>query len=101
MILYVDDILLGSSDLGFERPSSSYPQTQNFEMKDMGEVAYCINIEIHRYISLGLLGISQRSYIFQVLKRFGMENCSLGDAPIVKGDKFSKLQCSRNEIERR
>ncbi|KAL1219965.1 Retrovirus-related Pol polyprotein from transposon TNT 1-94 [Cardamine amara subsp. amara] len=30
-----------------------------------------------------------------------MENCSNGKAPIEKGDKFSEMQCPRNELERK
>ena len=31
---------------------------------------------------------------------FNMQSCSSGKAPIVKGDRFSKGQCSQNDIER-
>ena len=70
-------------------------------MKDMGEASFVIGIEIFRDRSRGLLGLSQRAYIEQVLKRYGMENCSSTDAPIVKGDKLSLNQCPRNELERK
>ena len=29
-----------------------------------------------------------------------MSTCSAGDAPVVKGDKLSKLQCPQNDLER-
>ena len=29
-----------------------------------------------------------------------MQNCKHGDVPVVKGDKFNKDQCPKNEIER-
>ena len=29
-----------------------------------------------------------------------MKSCSFGKAPIIKGDIFSKCQCSQNDIER-
>jgi hypothetical protein len=71
-------------------------------MKDMGEATYVIGIEIFRDRSRGLLGLSQKTYIEKVLERFGMENCSAGDvAPIQKGDKFSLMQCPKNEWERK
>ena len=31
---------------------------------------------------------------------FNMQSCSYGKTPIVKGNRFSKGQCSRNDIER-
>lgn len=29
-----------------------------------------------------------------------MQNCAPGDVPIIKGDKFIKTQCPRNELEK-
>ena len=40
-------------------------------------------------------------YIGKVLSRFGMKDCAPRDTPIAKGDKFSLLQCPRNEIEKK
>ena len=45
-----------------------------------------------------MLGLSQKGYIDRVLKRFNMQSCSSGIAPILKGDKLSK--CPRNNMER-
>ena len=99
LILYVDDILLGSSDFGLLHETKEF-LFKNFEMKYMGE-AYVIGIEIFRDRSCGLLGLSQKQYIERVLERFGIENCSASIAPIQKGDKFSLMQCSQNEWERK
>ena len=30
-----------------------------------------------------------------------MENCSTGMVPIQKGDKFSEMQCPKNDLERK
>ncbi|KAL6329550.1 hypothetical protein AAG906_022101 [Vitis piasezkii] len=99
LILYVDDILLASSDLGLLRETKEY-LSKNFHMVDMGEANYVIGIEIFRDRSRGVLGLSQKGYIDRVLERFNMQSCSSGIAPILKGDKLSKMQCPRNNIER-
>lgn len=39
-------------------------------------------------------------YIDCVLKRLNIHNCSLGDSPIIRSDKFNKLQCPKNEFEK-
>jgi hypothetical protein len=96
LILYVDDILLASGDLGLLHETKEF-LSKNFEMKDMGEATYVIRIEIFRDRSHGLLELSQIQYIERVLERFGMENCSASIAPIQKGDKFSLMQCPQNE----
>jgi hypothetical protein len=45
LILYVDDILLASSDLGLLHETKEF-LSKNFEMKDMGEATYVIRIKI-------------------------------------------------------
>ena len=99
LVLYVDDILLASSDIGLLHEAKQF-LTQNFDIKDMGEASYVIGIEIHRDRSRGVLGLSQKAYINKVLERFKMKYCSPSVAPIIKGDKFSLDQCPRNNIER-
>jgi len=100
LILYVDDILLASSDLGLLHETKEF-LSKNFQMKDMGEATYVIGIAIFRDRSRGLLGLSQKQYSERVLERFGMENCSVSVAPLQKGDKFSLMQCPQNEWERK
>ncbi|RVW83183.1 Retrovirus-related Pol polyprotein from transposon TNT 1-94 [Vitis vinifera] len=99
LILYVDDILLASSDLGLLRETKEC-LSKNFHMVDMGEANYVIGIEIFRDRSRGVLGLSQKGYIDRVLERFNMQSCSSGITPILKGDKLSKMQCPRNNMER-
>ena len=71
LILYVDDILLASSDLGLLGETKEY-LSKNFHMVDMGEVNYVISIEIFRDQSRGVLDLSQKGYIDRVLERFNM-----------------------------
>ncbi|KAG7564986.1 Integrase catalytic core [Arabidopsis suecica] len=100
LVLYVDDILLAANDMGMLHDIKKY-LSKNFEMKDMGEASYVIGIEIIRDRSQGLLSLSQKGYINKILERYRMDECSAGKAPIQKGDKFSKMQCPRNELERK
>ena len=72
LILYVDDILLASNDLGIIHETKEYLKN-NFDMKDMGEATFVIGIEIYRDRSRGLLRLSHESYIKNILKRFCME----------------------------
>ena len=51
LILYVDDILL---------------------MKDLGETTYILGIQIYRDRSRRLIGLSQSTYLDNVLKKFNM-----------------------------
>jgi hypothetical protein len=98
LVLYVDDILLASSDKDMLFETKRF-LSSNFDMKDLGEASYVLGIEIHRDRSKGVLGLSQKAYIDRVLKKYNMHKCSATPAPIVKGDKFGTYQCPRNQYE--
>ena len=77
LILYIDDILLATNDLGLLHKIKKY-LSENFEMKDMREATYVIGIEIFHDRSQGLLGLSQKAYINKILERFNMGKCLSG-----------------------
>ena len=72
----------------------------NFDMKNMGEASYVIDIKMHRERSRGILGLSQKTYSNKVLEKFQMKYYSLSSTPIVEGDKFILDQCPKNDFER-
>ncbi|KAI4380254.1 hypothetical protein MLD38_006467 [Melastoma candidum] len=76
LVLYVDDILLASNDLALLHETKEM-LSSSFDMKDLGEAAYVLGIEICRNRSRNVLGLSQRSYIDKVLERFAMLSCKL------------------------
>ena len=47
LILYVDDILLASSDVNLLLETKKF-LSSNFDMKDLGEASFILGIEIHR-----------------------------------------------------
>ena len=57
LVLYVDDILLASSDLDMLYETKRF-LSSNFDMKDLGDASYVLGIEIHRDKSKGTLGLS-------------------------------------------
>jgi hypothetical protein len=75
LVLYVDDILLTSSDKNMLYETKSF-LSSNFDMKDLGDASYVLGIEIHRHQTIGVLGLSQKSYIDKVLKRYNMHKLS-------------------------
>ena len=98
LVLYVDDILLATNDIGLLHETKRF-LSKNFEMKDLGDASFVLGIQIQRDHSQGILGLSQKSYIEKVLKRFGMHDCKPGDTPVSKGDKFSLNLCPKNDIK--
>jgi hypothetical protein len=97
-VLYVDDILLASSDKRMLHETKGF-LSSNFDMKDLGEASYVLGIEIHRDRTKGVLGLSQKAYIEKMLKRFNMDKSKATPVPLAKGDKFNEAQCPKNQLE--
>jgi hypothetical protein len=58
LILYVDDILLVSSDKNLLYETKRF-LSSNFDMKGLVDTSYVLSIEIHRDRTKGVLGVSQ------------------------------------------
>jgi hypothetical protein len=87
LVLYVDDILLASSDKNMLY-ETKISLSSNFDMKDLGNASYVLGIEIHRDRTKCVLGLSQKSYIDRVLKRYNMHKCSTTLVSVVKDGKL-------------
>ena len=57
LIMYVDDILLASSDVNLLLETKKF-LSSNFDMNDLGEVSFVLGIEIHQDRTKGVLGLS-------------------------------------------
>ena len=71
-------------------------------MKDLGEVSFTLKIKIYRDRPNRMLGLSQKMYIEEVLKRFSMKNSKRGLVPFRHGIHLSKKMYlnTPEEIER-
>ena len=98
LVLYVDDILLTANDTDLLIESKQL-LFSHFDMKDLEEASYVLGIQILCDRRSGIMRLSQLTYIERILKRFNLQSCSSGKAPIVKSDKFFKCQCPQNDIE--
>jgi len=87
LILYVSDILLASNDIGLLHETKKF-LSNKFEMKDLDDASFVLGIQILRYRSQGILGLSQKNFIDKVLSRYGMRSSRPVNTPVAKGDKF-------------
>ena len=99
LVLYVENILLATNDKSLLHEVKQFI-SKNFDMKDMGETSYVIDIKIHRDIFRGILRLSQETYVNKVLERFRIKDYSPSVSPIMKGDRFNLNQCPKNDLER-
>ncbi|KAJ9547185.1 hypothetical protein OSB04_019728 [Centaurea solstitialis] len=83
---------------GFVDPKNPNKSVKNwlskcFRMKDLGEAAYILGIQIYRNRSKRLIGLSQSTYIDKILKKFRMDESKKGFIPMQHGIVLSKTQC--------
>jgi hypothetical protein len=77
--VYVDDIVLTENDDG-ETQNLKHHLANDFEIKDLGSLKYFLGIEVAR--SKHGIFISQRKYIFDLLKEARMLGCKATDNPV-------------------
>jgi hypothetical protein len=98
LVLYVDDILLASSNEPMLHETKGF-LLSNFGMKNLDEASCVLGIEIHRDRTKRVLELSQKAYIEKMLKRFNMDKSKATPIPLAKGDKFSEAQYPKNKLE--
>jgi hypothetical protein len=57
LVLYVDDILLACSDKNLLHKTKRF-LSSNFDMKDLADASYLLDIEIHRHRTNGVIRLS-------------------------------------------
>ena len=73
LILYVDDILLIGNDVGTLSSVKVWLSNQ-FDMKDLREASHILGIKLMQDRQKRKLGLSQASYIDQILARYSMQD---------------------------
>eukprot|EP01018_Ginkgo_biloba_P037318 Gb_14989 [translate_table: standard] len=85
IVLYVDDLLITRNDVSMISDLKKDLQ-MNFEMTDLGLLHYFLGIEVWQMP--GRVFISQAKYIWEVLRRFRMEDCKPACTPMETGTKL-------------
>ena len=84
--------LLTGNDIEFLDSINGY-LNKSFSMKDLSEAAYILGIKIYRDRSKRLIGLSQTTYLYKILKKFKMDQAKKGFLPMLQGVKLSQTQC--------
>ena len=79
LLLYVDDMIITSDDLSGIQELKDF-LSQQFEMKDLGNLSYFLGLEITH--STDELYITQAKYAFELLSRAGLTDSKTVDTPI-------------------
>ena len=73
---------------------------QHFKLRDLGETSYLLGVAIRRDRKERKIYLSQKQYIRDVLKRFGMDKCHTVDTPMNPGLRLSRDQSPKTDEER-
>lgn len=96
VLIYVDDILIVSSDRRKEAHIKE-KLSRVFKVKDMEPAKYCLGLEIRR--DNDKISLSQKGYINEILRRFGMQDCHPISTPIAYGSKLTREPDVRDDGE--
>lgn len=97
--IYIDDFLLVTDS----EKSKVWIKTElmkRFDMKDLGEIQYCLGIQIIRDRKKGQTTLDQTAYIEAVLRRFNMSDAKPISTPMECGKKLSRIMAPINDAEK-
>nr|GEU94869.1 hypothetical protein [Tanacetum cinerariifolium] len=83
--VYVDDIVFGSTHPSYTQLFSDLMKSR-FEMSMMGEMTFFLGLQVNQP-PCGIF-INQSNYVFEILKKYGMESCDLVGTPMEIKDKL-------------
>jgi hypothetical protein len=96
--LYVDDLILMANDLA-KLLQIKEELGKRFDMKDLGEIHYCLGIQVIRDRKKRTIQLGQAKYIENVLKRFRMEDCKPIGTPLDTNSKLTKAMAPKSDAE--
>ena len=99
LVSYVDEILLLRRDIGMLSTVKVW-LAKAFDMKDLGEASYILQIKLHQDRENRMISLSQATYIDKVLVRFAMQYSKKGITPLRHGMHLSKDQCPQTPKEK-
>jgi len=100
LLLYVDDILMASSDRQ-EIHKVNERLNDEFEMNDLGNVKRKLGMDIMRDRNKGEIFLSQQGYLRKVVERFRMKDSKVVGTPFGHHTRLSIKQCPQSDEEKR
>lgn len=84
--LYVDDMIITGNANSLIKEIKQQ-MSQDFEMKDLGDLHYCLGLEVWKYSGQNFL--TQGKYARNLLERLIMEQCKTEATPLQQNLKLS------------
>ena len=96
---YTDDVF-GASSMEEGVAKAKEEIEKCFEIKDVGELGYILGICIDRDKGMGMISLSQSTYLQRVLERFGMADCNPKPTPLPPGIALSESDSLKTDEDR-
>uniref|UniRef100_A0A5S6QKH9 Reverse transcriptase Ty1/copia-type domain-containing protein n=1 Tax=Trichuris muris TaxID=70415 RepID=A0A5S6QKH9_TRIMR len=98
--IYVDDTCVLSNDIEWIKGVKT-ELANTFKVRNLGPISYGLGIQFKQNEKKGTISMCQRSYVLNLLKRFGMQNCKPATTPLAPNLKLTKpLTVSKEEMLR-
>src|SRR5271156_2783163 len=75
--------------------------SEEYEMKDMGELKYFLGIQVHRDRERKIIHISQPWYNRTILERYGMQDSKPASTPLSSGARLTKAKATDTLTDQR
>ena len=95
--VYVDDNLILSDSLNLINKTKK-ELSSRFEMMDLGDVNWILNMEVTRDRPKRTIRLSQSQYIENILERHGMADCKPAATPMEVNLKLEKLDAAEVDV---
>src|SRR5271155_3881687 len=100
LAMWVDDLLIFGKDMDSVNDLKAQ-LSEEYEMKDMGELEYFLGIQVHRDRERKIIHISQPGYIRTILERFGMQDSKPANTPLSSGARLTKAKATDTLMDQR
>ena len=95
--VYVDDMMILSNKLNLVNETKR-DLASRFEMTDLGEIHWILNMEVTRDRKNRIIRLSQSQYIESILERHGMADCRPVSTPMEANLKLEKLVAAEVDV---
>jgi hypothetical protein len=87
--VYVDDLIIAGSSLRLvESVKGAFHN--RYKMKDMGVLEYVLGVRVDQQPDKNIIQLSQKTYILDMLVKYGVEDCKAVDTPMSSNVRLTK-----------